>query len=223
MERKLKERLVGAAVLVIVGVLVIPLLLDGPEHTSPVSVGLDLPATAGNQTRTHTIHLGTDAKPRTTPSSGTISRPARPAGASSTSRPEPSATSAGKQETQAEKTRAPAPVVEAEPLPTEARSVEPATVETKSVQEPVATAQAATPKDGWSVQIGAFGSKSNVVNLRKNLEAAGFETFVVPLERNGRILDAVRVGPVNTLEQARELAALLKKEGHSAAVVRNDL
>jgi DedD protein len=219
MERKLKERLVGAAVLVIVGVLVIPLLLDGPEHTSPVSVGLDLPATTGNQTRTHTIHLGTDARPRTTPSSGTISRPARPAAASNTSRPESAPTSANRQETEAETRPVPVPVVEAEPAPTEVRAIEPSTVETKPVQKPVA----ATPKDGWSVQIGAFGSKSNVANLRKNIEAAGFETFVVPLERNGRILDAVRVGPVNTLEQARELAALLKKDGHSAAVVRNDL
>ena len=223
MERKLKERLVGAAVLVIVGVLVIPLLLDGPEHTSPVSVGLDLPATTGNQTRTHTIHLGTDAKPRTTPSSGTISRPAGPT-TDSASRPEPPASSQNQQETEPRKTQAPTPAVKAEPVPTaEVKVIEPATAEAKPVQKPVEVAKAVTPKEGWSVQIGAFGNKSNVVSLRKNLEAAGFETFVIPLERNGRLLEAVRVGPVNTLEQARELAVLLKKDGHAAAVVRNDL
>ena len=223
MERKLKERLVGAAVLVVVGVLVIPLLLDGPEHTSPVSVGLDLPATAGNQTRTHTIHLGTDARPRTTPSSGTISRPARPAADKTTSRSEPPPTSANKQEKEAEKKQSPPPVVEAKPTPATVKAVEPVKVETKPVSKPVAEPEPSAPTSGWSVQIGAFGNKSNVVSLRKNLEAGGFDTFVVPLERNGRILEAVRVGPVNTLEQARELAALLKKDGHSAAVVRNDL
>jgi DedD protein len=219
MERKLKDRLVGAAVLAIVGVLVIPLLLDGPEHTSPVSVGLDLPATTGNQTRTHTIHLGTDAKPRTTPSSGTISRPARPAVASNARRSESPPPVAMQQEQEADAT--PIPAVEAEPVvPAEVKPMEPAPSEGKPAQNKT---EAATPATGWSVQVGAFGNKSNVVSLRKDLEAAGFETFVVPLERNGRVLDAVRVGPVNTVEQARELAVLLKKDGRAAAVVRNDL
>jgi DedD protein len=219
MERKLKDRLVGAAVLAIVGVLVIPLLLDGPEHTSPVSVGLDLPATTGNQTRTHTIHLGTDAKPRTTPSSGTISRPARPAVASNARRSESPPPVAMQQEQEADAT--PIPAVEAEPVvPAEVKPMEPTRTETKPAQN---QKEVATPATGWSVQVGAFGNKSNVVSLRKDLEAAGFETFVVPLERNGRVLDAVRVGPVNTVEQARELAVLLKKDGRAAAVVRNDL
>jgi len=221
MERKLKERLVGAAVLAIVGVLVIPLLLDGPEHTAPVSVGLDLPATTGNEIRTHTIHLGTDAKPRTTPSSGTISRPARPAADSNVGGSESPPTEARQQEQKADETPKPKPVVETEPVvATEVTPPEPTQTKKKPAPDPPA---AETPRTGWSVQVGAFGNKSNVASLRKDLEAAGFETYVLPLERNGRVLDAVRVGPVNTVEQARELAVLLKKDGRPAAVVRNDL
>lgn len=224
MEWKLKERLVGAAVLVIVGVLVIPLLLDGPEHSAPVSVGLKLPASADNETRSHTIHLGTDAKPRTTPSSGTISRPTRSTPDSAEVQPEtPAKTPA--------KTPAPArpPQIVAEKAPeiaveeTKQAPVGPAHSETSPAQESPPLAKQSAPRDGWSVQIGAFGSKANVVRLRKDLETAGYSTFVVPLERNNRMLDAVRVGPVDNIEAARQLAARLKNDGHNAAVVRNDL
>jgi DedD protein len=220
MEWKLKERLVGAAVLVIVGVLVIPLLLDGPEHSAPVSVGLKLPASADNETRSHTIHLGTDAKPRTTPSSGTISRPTRSTPDSAEVQPETPA-------------KTPAP---AKPLPIVAKKapeiavqetkqapVEPVQSETSPEHESTPPAKQSAPRDGWSVQIGAFGSKANVVRLRKDLETAGYSTFVVPLERNNRMLDAVRVGPVDSIEAARQLATRLKNDGHNAAVVRNDL
>ena len=87
---------------------------------------------------------------------------------------------------------------------------------------------ATKPKAGdshfWAIaQRGAFASKANVAKLLADLESGGFRSYIVPLERNGRVLDAVRVGPVDTIDEARQLAARLKGDGHSAAVVRNDL
>ena len=51
MDQHLKERLVGAAVLVVIGVLVIPVLLDGPPPDEPVPVGLELPAAGNDRVR----------------------------------------------------------------------------------------------------------------------------------------------------------------------------
>ena len=60
MEQQMKERLVGAAVLVTLGVVMIPLLLDGPEPAATARVGLELPA-AEPVGRRQTIEIKRDA------------------------------------------------------------------------------------------------------------------------------------------------------------------
>ncbi len=224
MDQKLKERLVGAAVLVLAGVLIIPLLLDGPDHSSPKPVGLELPGPAGKAIKSQRIPLDKEANPRATPSSGTISRAAPPQAEPATEStevgaPEPQIERQAQPEQQAEPDVAPASVPDAV-----ARSATEAVVNEEP--DPVATQPANGPElptTGFSVQIGAFANKANVAKLLGDLESGGFRTYTMPLERNGRVLDAVRVGPVDTIEEARQLAASLKSEGHAAAVVRNDL
>ncbi len=69
-EQQLKERLVGAVVVVAVGVILIPVLLDGPAGSAGSrSIGLELPA-PDSESRTHTIRLG---EPREQPP---VARPA---------------------------------------------------------------------------------------------------------------------------------------------------
>ena len=73
MDRGLKERLVGAAVLVAFGVWLVPWVLDGPERSDrPESDALELPApTVSTPLRTHTITLDNDLVPPT-PASSTL-------------------------------------------------------------------------------------------------------------------------------------------------------
>ena len=72
MDRGLKERLVGAAVLVALGVWLVPWVLDGPGRSDrPESEALELPApTASTPLRSHTITLDNDREPPT-PAAGT--------------------------------------------------------------------------------------------------------------------------------------------------------
>jgi hypothetical protein len=57
MERNLKERIVGATVIVALGIIIIPWLLDGPAQSSrPVERALELPP-AEQPGRTYTIPL----------------------------------------------------------------------------------------------------------------------------------------------------------------------
>jgi DedD protein len=67
MDRGLKERLVGAAVLVALGVWLVPWVLDGPGRGDrPESEALELPApTASTPLRSHTITLDNDHEPPT--------------------------------------------------------------------------------------------------------------------------------------------------------------
>ena len=62
MERSLKERIIGAAVLVIFVVLVVPVFLDGsPQNGEVISERVPLPGQAGEQ-KTQTIVLQRDRK-----------------------------------------------------------------------------------------------------------------------------------------------------------------
>lgn len=67
MDRGLKERLVGAAVLVALGVWLVPWVLDGPGPSDGLeSEALELPApTASTPLRSHTITLDNDREPPT--------------------------------------------------------------------------------------------------------------------------------------------------------------
>lgn len=53
----MKERLLGAAVLVLLAVLIIPVLLDGPQPSGEVSRNLELPAPQSPAGRTHVIEV----------------------------------------------------------------------------------------------------------------------------------------------------------------------
>ena len=63
MERKLKERLVGATVIVALGIIIIPWLLDGPAQAPrPVETAIELPPVE-SPGRTYTIPLDPGAGP----------------------------------------------------------------------------------------------------------------------------------------------------------------
>jgi len=80
MEPRLKERLIGAVVLVAIGVLVIPLVLDGPDlERKAGSVSLQLPAPDESvPLRTQTIDLShhADAAPAASVASGSSAQDA---------------------------------------------------------------------------------------------------------------------------------------------------
>ncbi len=84
MEVALKERLVGAVVLVALGVWLIPLFLDGSDGEGPTGsqpLALPVPASPKPDRTTKTIHLGdvTSSSPGpTAPANATSPRPAAP-------------------------------------------------------------------------------------------------------------------------------------------------
>ncbi len=196
-EQQLKERLVGAVVVVAVGVILIPVLLDGPAGSAGSrSIGLELPA-PDSESRTHTIRLG---EPREQPP---------------VARPSPS-TPVERSPERGSVSRAPAPAPEKRPSPAKTQS-RPAAPAPAPVEPPVP----APPENGeWAVQVGSFSNPDNAGRLSQRLVSEGYPSFVARLVTDGRTMHRVRVGPMDSRKSAEALLAKLAGSGHQGRVVR---
>jgi len=192
MDRALKERIIGAAVLVVFVVLVVPVFLDGPPQSGEiVSERVPLPGQAAEgDTRTVVLERDRDepvpvAAPVTQPEAE--QQPAQP-------KPKPD----------------PEPESSPEPEPKPA----PAKPET---QQPVASGDSSTGM--WAVQLGSFGDQKNAERLAADLRKQGFAAFLRQLSTNSGELHRVRIGPQKDRESAEAMAERLAKAGHKGQVV----
>lgn len=198
MDRQLLERMVGAAVLIIALVIIAPAVLDGPDDKSPAPVPA---APTGEAVRTVTI------------------RPDRPAAEPPVARTAGDAAPAAAE--------VPAPEPEAPAAPATNESAAPAVVPAKPPPPPAKPPPAPAPKpkpqpspqrSGWAVQLGSFANRDNASRLAGEVSARGYDTYLLPLERDGRTLYRVRVGPRPSRAAAQELAGELAKAGYRGQV-----
>jgi DedD protein len=226
MEEALKARLIGAAVLVAIAVLLIPELLSGRKAVEPVAEQ----GTGPRGTRTFTIELGgapdqSVRSPMTSaPPAAATPAPAAvvPQADSSRTEPQPDAEPLPPPGQQVAASQPP-PAQSAAPNTVPATSEQ--TVESPPVGAPPAPRPAAAaPAAGgdWVVQVGAFGSADTARKLVKDLVGAGYRAYVSPVQRGGKTLHRVRVGPQADKSSAEQVAQRLKGRGLPATVVRND-
>jgi len=204
MDRRVKERLIGASILVALVVLVVPELLSGPKpNAGPAPT---LPAAAPEAVRNVTVDLTTskapanaDVEPAAPQAAASAAEtPAAaprqaPSGAAA-SAPSPTSTAAAKSMTKLAAAR-PAPVESAAPSPTSSGHA------------------------SWSVQLGSFASRVNAENLTRQVKGQGFSVFVLPGGSGSSIRYRVRVGPLVDRESAERMAAKLKSLGHVGSLV----
>jgi cell division septation protein DedD len=86
---------------------------------------------------------------------------------------------------------------------------EPAAPEPVAAPAPV---EAAPPRDGYSVQVGAFSAREHAAQLSEGLRAKGFPVYLVPGESAGDAAWRVRVGPFGSRGQASTIAGRLKTQ-----------
>jgi DedD protein len=194
MDRALKERIVGATVLVVVAVLIVPVFLDGPSQqdvvvTQPVT----LPGQNDQPRKQQTIVLERD---RSEPV------PATPL-------PEP--------ETKAAEVPRPEPAKARE-------VAEKVTAGDVQAAAPPASAKAETPPEDpgtgmFAVQLGSFSSRENAERLAADLRKEGYAAFLSQLDTSDGALHRVRVGPQKDRESAESVAARLSAAGHKGQVV----
>ena len=194
MERALKERLVGAVVLVALGVWLIPLFLDGPpaEQQEATTRALSLPVPGEDSEpkpglRTQTIAIDG--------SRGTLSAEAKKT-AEQAAPPEP----------------ANAQTDESSPKPVKPKPR--VTVKTPPEKQPA--------KGSWFVQLGSFGSEQNARRLAKEVDALGWDARVSAFQKGSKTMHRVRVGPSPTRSKAESLASELARRGFAGQVMAAD-
>jgi DedD protein len=224
--RRARHRLIGASVLVLLGVLGFPLLFD--TQPRPISVDIPIEIPAKNTPAPATKPAATAAAP--------AAKPAAPAAAPVTAREglgarEEIVEAAPKPATPAP-APVPAPVAAAAPTPPAPEPAKPAApppadanraralLEGKPAPAPAA-APAATPAaaERLVVQVGAFAEEAGARAVRQKLEGAGLKTYThVAQTADGKRI-RVRVGPFENRADADKAAARVKALGLPAAVL----
>ncbi|MEZ5540526.1 MAG: SPOR domain-containing protein [Pseudomonadota bacterium] len=196
MEQQLKQRLVGAVVLVALAVIFIPVILEGPgnewpprNHSIPQPPPLDFQA--GME-----LPLPESAAP--------------PAAGPATAAAEPEAPPPPQLERAVTASEPPAAVAESAPAAQPATPAAAAAV-TAAPPEPRAPAPA-TPADGWYAQVGSFSQQANADGLRARLVKAGYSARLQQTDTTKGSSYRVLVGPLQAREDAEKLLQKLVSE-----------
>jgi len=185
MEQKLKERLVGAAVLVAVAVIFIPIIFtDSPE--TEVILGSNIPE-----------------KPETNFSSRII--PVIESDDKSSSTPIDSENIESGKSQQND-----APIIEQKVVAEKVISTKENNAEKILTTE--VEGSTTVGLSAWIVQLGSFTEEDNAQSLNEKLRTAGYPSFVEPLKRDGKISYRVRVGPEIKRSEADMLLKKLKEK-----------
>lgn len=219
MDEQVKARLIGATVLVVIAVALVPELLSGPRRAMEAE-----PAVAGsNGTRTVVIDIG-DGRAAGSPVISPGPAPAAGAGRNAVPAVVDAPGEAAEPRATAESVPTETATPEIEPPAATVAATTPVVPPSVDATPPAKTptpAKAATG-GGWSVQVGAFSAAATARKLVSELGKDGLTAYVAPLERGGKTLHRVRVGPVASKAEAEQLAARLKSRGMPGSVVAPD-
>lgn len=223
MRTRARHRLIGASVLVLLGVIGFPLLFD----SQPRPISVDIPIEIPDKATVKPLVVASAGKPA--PDVVVESDAGKPVAPASVAAPAvaPSRTAAGSVSTPAAPV-ASKPVVKPEtkpePKPVEKPADKPvdkpalraddgakarALLDGKAEEKPAAAAAAAGSR--FVVQIGAFSDVNKAHEARVKLEKAGLKTYtqVVQPKEGKRI--RVRVGPFETKAEADKVAEKIRK------------
>ena len=190
LRRRAKNRLIGSAILVLIGVIGFPLLVD----KQPRPVAVELPIEIPDKNRVLPL------APPPAPAAPANNLEATPA---------PSAAASGAV-TQAEPAPAEKPVAKPEPRPAKAESKP----EAKKVEaaKPVAAGR-------YVVQVGSFAEETRAREARAKLERAGLKNYTQAVETKDGKRIRVRAGPYASKAEAERAAEKIKKLDLPASVL----
>ncbi|HHH46594.1 MAG TPA: hypothetical protein ENK53_06225 [Thiotrichales bacterium] len=187
----LKQRLAGAVVIIALGVIFIPLLLDGAGMEEYRRLKMNMP-----ERPEYEFPVVVPEKPMPPAPERTAKAPDGEPAQTRTS----SGASAHGQRSRT-RTAATAPASKPKPIPTAkpARRIKPAFV----------------------VQLASFEKRDNARTLVEKLRKAGFESFIETHRLAGRRLYRVKVGPMLRREDAKRTLARLERKFHLKGSIQN--
>lgn len=226
MRRRAKHRLLGAAVLVLIGVVGFPILFDRQPRPIAVDMPIEIPDKAKVKPLSDSVQSAptkavADAAPPaaaggSAPVAPAVEKPVPPKAEDKLPKPPlggPSAPGAAavKPEVQSKPPVAPAP---AKPAALDEAAKAQALLDGKEAPTAPAAAEAR-----FVVQVGAFSDAGKAREARLKLERAGLKTYTQVVDTKDGRRTRVRVGPFADRAEADKAVAKIKKLELSAAVL----
>lgn len=201
MHQRLKERLVGAAVLVVIAVIFIPMLLTGPIDSTSITK-TNIPDRPTEKFNSKLVPLTDSLKPiKEVDDISSDREEVIDYQQMNKNTPVQNQTNKGDLQVTQEKNETTADIK-------------------KPVQEKVIKDKQ-VGLTAWVVQLGSFASKVNADKLNLNLRKSGFPAFVEPLAKNGKTSYRVRVGPEILRADADALLKKIKTKMKLDGIVLN--
>lgn len=217
MEPRLKERLTGAAVLIVAAAVFVPMFMDDARKPAAIAE-TNIPPKPATEFDSRLVPL---PDPDEIVPLAPTPEPEEMAVADLPAAPEPTPPEPAPQEpapqatppvaeSPADPASAPAasPVAEApaEPAPAPATGGAPADKASGAASAPAKVVA------GWAVQTGVFAARANAEKMNAKLQTAGYPSYIEKIERDGRALYRVRIGPEVLRSEAVKLrAAVMEK------------
>jgi len=202
-----RRRLIGAVVLVVIGIIGFPLLFETQPRQIPVDIPIEIPRKE---------NVPPLAMPTTTrPIRPITPAPAEPASASGV----PDVVTETKADAGKEIPPAPKRVPSAVegPAPVAAPAPKPAPVAKAAAEKEPAVATKETGR--YVVQVGAFSDSAAARETRQKVEKLGLKTYTQVAETAQGSRIRVRIGPFASREEADRVQAKLKAAGSPAVVL----
>ncbi|WP_287952727.1 SPOR domain-containing protein [Diaphorobacter sp.] len=243
MRRRARHRLLGAAVLVLVGVVGFPLLFDTQPRPVPVNVAMDIPdrhkvaplvvpqQEANTPRAAEPATSGLDAgeevvasRPRSAPAASQPTarvEPKVPAKAETPaeSKPEPKPEPKPAPKAEAKPESKPEPRPDPKPARQDDAARARALLEGRNPQPSAAPAAAREEQGRFIVQVGAFADADKAREVRARLERSGLKTYTQVVDTKDGKRTRVRVGPFTSRADADKAAGRVKGAGLSASVL----
>lgn len=204
LKKRARRRLVGAAALALLAVIVLPMVMDQEPRPLNQDVQIQIPRQEGDNFTAKPIDNRTESVPPVQSNPDTPAEPESATAEASSSGQAPAARSAAPK---TEPTKAPP---KAEP----AKSEPPKTPAPKDDGDRAEAILGGQVKGGYVVQLGAYKDSANVASLRKRLNGEGFPIYTEVIADKTR----VRVGPYPTREAAEKAANRLRTMGLNGVV-----
>lgn len=222
MEERLKQRLVGAVVLVSLAVVFVPILFDMPHDASEETSAIPIsgiperprdgfgPSTSDKLALPQTPRLDAEVERERSRNESSASAGDHGVSAEAPDADTASISSVATASTPAAGTRSETSLARSDPTPAAKKP------DGESGRKPAVEASNA---GGWTVQLGSFLKSENALALQKRLEAKGYPAFVESGPSAQGQVSRVFVGPMPEREQAKNSAAKLRREMELEGIV----
>lgn len=237
-----RRRLIGASLLVLMGIVAFPILFESQPRPIPVDIPIEIPRAEGAPPLGIPPAVSSTPTPMPMPtpsvpaarSQVVVVEPAVPASAAAPTpapKPEAAATPAAKSVADKEKAdkleREKAKEAAVQKAAAEAAAKKSAAetarakaaLEGKEVKVSDSTPKPTTTTGRFVVQVGAYADADTVKDVRQKVEKLGLKTYTQVVDTSAGNRTRVRVGPLESKEQADKVLERLKAAGLSAVVL----